>query len=30
MQLDRMLISYQFECTKAPQPPVQMDKKLCN
>jgi hypothetical protein len=30
MQLDCMLISYQFEWTKAPQPPVQMDKELFN
>jgi hypothetical protein len=30
MQLDRMLISYQFEWTTAPQQPVQMDKELFN
>lgn len=30
MQLDRMLISYQLEWTKAPQPPVQMDEELFN
>jgi hypothetical protein len=30
MQLDHLIISYQFEWTTAPHPPVQMVKELFN